>query len=239
MNALYSDSPLNPSEARDEILIGRVIDGVAGASDWRELELAAARDPSVWQRFAASLLVERDLALTSRTLHARAQAVGLPAPHAAPAPGRRVPFVAGLGWAAAALIAALWFAQRPESTPPATHDARRTDSATLAALPGPGASGARSGGSASAGSAPGSLAVSTPLQHALDLSRQDGRWIEELPSILLATQLGEDGAGVEVFTLRRFLERGPAGPLYRLGLDDSGAAAPVPVHLTSIVESTL
>jgi hypothetical protein len=93
-----------PSESiREDVLIGRVVDGEASAGDWSALERLASSDAGVWRRIAQA---QRDHARLERAVEDRiavAELVNLPL-----APGRRPPVLARIGqwggWAAAAVV---------------------------------------------------------------------------------------------------------------------------------------
>jgi hypothetical protein len=203
-----------PADFRD-LLISRVVDGVAGPQEWQALEDVARSDPLVWRDVALAQRDHAELSMAVARVTARADAVGLPASANYVFPGRPVFGKVGtyLGWAAAAALAILLYRGGPAPTGP-----------------GPQVAGLFP---ADVGSSP-----ATPAE-ALDLyvtkGRQTGRVIEELPEKILvqATPVSDaDGDRLEIVYIRQIVERTTVPMLYRLAPDDTGQVlVPVPVRV--------
>ncbi|MGE3166297.1 MAG: hypothetical protein AB7O52_15425 [Planctomycetota bacterium] len=204
---------MDHSEDPEEILLGRVLDRAAGPDDWRALELAAARDSTLWRRLASTALAENELLRATREPLARASQTALP-PVANRVAGRATAATrAALGWAAALILAVAWSWSALGTKAPA--DSRVPDSSVVTMSP----------------------------EQALDSYRaagtRDGWLVAELPRVMLATEVEADGSAVEVFALRRFVERAHVDQLYQLGFDDGGQLKPVSVGLPALDVSSL
>lgn len=91
---------------REEQLISRVVDGDASTADWTELELLAHADAAVWERLAGSLHTEARLRNAVDEALSIADEVEL---HGPPSTISRLrPWLAGSGWAAAAVMIISW-----------------------------------------------------------------------------------------------------------------------------------
>jgi hypothetical protein len=204
------------SDIRD-LLISRVVDGVAGPQDWSAIESTARADPLIWRDVALAQRDHAELSAAVARATARADAHHLPGNANFSFHGRTAFGKIGvyLGWAAAAAFALLLYRGTPgQSTP----------------------------GPLSAGLFPtdGGSSIASPAE-ALDLyvtkGRQTGRVIAELPEKILvrATPISDaEGDRLEVVYIRQIVERTTVPVLYRLAPDDTGQVlTPVPVRIES------
>lgn len=211
-----------PNDRRD-VLIGRIIDGEATGQDWAEFRQIVGQIGGDDQSVFAEIAELQDL--RRRTMDIVEQAgdladtVGLPVhmhPRVSPARRLRAAGVWG-GWAMAAMVALAW---------------------TLGLRPGDpilfsGSNGSRAGLGAgvidSAGEA---------LQKYLDLGKQSGSVIGELPSgIVLGKEPLSDGSGYEVLYIRPIVERVIVRDVYRQVQTESGQIQIVPAPIAPAVQT--
>lgn len=197
---------------REDILIGRVVDGEAGPNDWTELEQLAARDDGVWRRLAqaqreqASLCAGLDEALDA------ADRVEIPhhAVHAAHSFNLR--WRAWSGWAAAAAIALVW--------------------ATMQGV----VSNTTNNGAQNAGLF-NSLSSDEAFDQYLATGMQQGRVMGTLPTVMIDSRPTEDGEGIEFTIMRRVIEVKRVNGAYSLGVDENGQVRLAPAAVTDEGES--
>ena len=200
-----------------DILVSRVIDGVASRADWDAIEAMAAADPGVWRELASAQRADQQLTREVRTETAAAAWVSLPTATtdlAAVQTQRRSRAVAMWGgWAAAAALALAVVGQKTG-----------------------GNNGARGGEMAVADLVP-IRSASDALQEYLDRGRQDGLVIGELPDkVLVQTRPIGNGGGMEVVYLRQIVERTRVDDLYRTTTDELGNVMGLPVRVTPASE---
>lgn len=199
-----------------ELLISRVVDGVAGPADWNALECLAAQDASIWRELAAG---QRDAALLSAAvLRAAEKAQRIPLPESdtiriseSRANDRTSRARGWAGWAAAAtlLVAFVGLRAGPD-----------TDSTSTASL-------VPSIGRVTANESP-----LVHLDRYLEEGHEKGMVIGELPDrVIVRTQPAPDGSGYEVIYLRQIMEKRTVPSLYRIETahDEAGRLIPVPV----------
>ncbi len=188
---------------QEELLIERVLSGSSEASDWEELEARAKRDPGLWRRLALCLRDGNLLADAVEEAAARADALEW---NLSPAPRQRVRrrrWTAGLGWAAAAVLALLWLAPTPSPR------------------------GLENGGGADHPQ-PGAVASSDAAWRLYrEAAAREGRLVEELPLVMVDQRPLPDGAGAEVTYLRRIVERRRVEKLLVPASDEWGDAVAV------------
>lgn len=214
----HTPDPSSGSEAVVDLLISRVVDGVAGPRDWTAIERTAATDPGIWREVALAQRDHAELVAVVGRATSRAEGLDLPASanyplHARPAFGRVGTY---LGWAAAAAFAVLLYRGAP---PQQVTPTGRPQAASLFVNDT-------------------SPAVASPAE-ALDLyvtrGQQTGRVIAELPEKILvkATPVSDDdGDRLEVVYIRQIVERTTVPVLYRFAPDDTGQLlAPVPIRI--------
>ncbi|HLO41960.1 MAG TPA: hypothetical protein VK176_13120 [Phycisphaerales bacterium] len=198
-----------------DILISRVVDGLAGDADWQSLERLAESDPTVWRELATA---QRHQALLCGLLDRELEVVPhIELPHESPTVLR---FPGGSwkwsGWAAAALVGLAWMVGQGNNP---VHVPGNTD---IAGLPGAGAL---------------TSVEHTPddyLQSYLEHGRQAGIVVGQMdnkPVIELRPIKGERGTEYEVVYARVILERTRLPDVYRLTTDEFGSQFPVRTSL--------
>jgi hypothetical protein len=217
-----SDNP-NASPGRDaervpenDLLISRIVDGVASQADWVLLEAGAQEEPQVWKRLALAQRDQQFLSGHVGAMVARAQHVELPHEHASLAlrPGRSVGILRWGGWAIAAALALAFVGPLVDrrTTPPG---AMPTQVAGLGGF----------GSSADA------------FRAYVDKGQQEGSVIGEIPTHQLVQAVPlEDGRGFEVVFVRQVIERQTLPDLYRFTRDETGAATPLSMRVRVNVE---
>ena len=187
------------TEVSEDTLLSRVADRIAGPEDWEMLENAGSTDPDLWMRLA-QVLRNDSLLETAVAGHARiAESVD---PPPAITPGSR-PVRRGYLAAAAALViaaSAFWILDVPsffagnQSREHSLHEQSPARGTALA-----------------------------HLENYLKEGLAEGRVLEELPQVLLDHGPDPAGGGLEVFYIRRFLERKVVDGAWLLGQDEYGA----------------
>lgn len=199
-----------------DILISRVVDGVATPGDWQSLEAQGAREPIVWFELA---MAQRDHQLLTGAISAavvRADRFELPvveAPvstvhdeHAHHFSMRARRAVMWGGWAAAAAIGMAFMLQQPTPTAPGNQTAGLQSPIATAA---------------------------DALSQYYKLGQKDGVVLGEVPKkVLINTEPAADGDGYDVIYLRQIMERTRVPDLYRLSSDEIGRPTSVPVQMT-------
>ncbi|MFG0275769.1 MAG: hypothetical protein ACF8QF_12010 [Phycisphaerales bacterium] len=186
----------------EDILISKAADGCASAEEWDELRRLGAIDPTLWDRLAAE---SRSCALLAQGLEEAtriADGVEIDASRAAGAAHMRFRLRVWSGWAAAAAVAVVWLGNSILGT------------------------GAYMGDTA------GFTGVSNADQ-ALDryraLGTAEGRFVSELPMVMVSSETDPETGRVEVLYLRRILERTEIDGMYTAAEDETGSLMPVPV----------
>jgi hypothetical protein len=193
-----------------DILISRVVDGVASSSDWVELDMVGAGDPGVWRELAQA---QRDKQLLDEAVGSEigvAEAVRLPAARMG---SRRIVIPSWAGWAVAALV-------------------------VLAVVISPRNNGGNQN-VAGTGLIPTFTPASeqTPdaaLSSYLDKGRESGRVIRQLPDfVVLEAKPAADGPGYDVVYLRQIVERARVETMNRYQVDEAGRRIPLPSRVIS------
>ncbi|MEM7164231.1 MAG: hypothetical protein AAF581_02135 [Planctomycetota bacterium] len=208
---------------RDEVLISRVLDARSGSGDWRELELMAEQDPTLWRDLGASLRAEIAVRNAGEEVLDGTRRIDLP--FAANDTVRSTPSriwrhgVTGSGWLAAIVLLCVWLSTGVGAGKDAAAPLPGGDTLTTNKL------------------ATNTLNTTTTFDDALTSYRtvgfEEGRLVDELPMMVVDTQVLESGNDqMEVLYLRRFLERATVNGVYEVGRRDDGTAVPVPVHFT-------
>ena len=220
---------------REDIILSRIADRIAGDADWQELEALAANDATVYQRLAEALRYEDALRTEVEAEIARADAIDLqPARHSevavstSPATesshatdedrierehaSRKTSWaIAACGWAATLLFAVMWMDASQ------TTDYRPSDLAANDGLATPAVS-----------------IDNLPVEEAYyDL---DTRFIGELPKVLVETQPAIDG-GFEVVYVRRIVERTVVDDFYQVGEDELGDPFPIAMQMETVTQT--
>lgn len=202
-----------------DILISRVVDGLAGDSDWQSLERLAESDPTVWRELATA---QRHQALLCGLMDRELQAIDhidvpLERPTVLRFPGSSWKWS---GWAAAAMVGVAWFVG-PRTNAPAMHQGAQT-----AGLIGDGSS-----------IIPVRDTAEDYLQSYLDQGRRDGIVVgqmENKPVIELRPIKVDGGTEYEVVYARVILEKTRLPDVYRLTTDEFGSQFPVRASLPKV-----
>jgi hypothetical protein len=191
-----------------DMLINRVVDGVAARADWDALEAMGASDPGVWRELAQAQRAEQLL----RTAAGRAVAV---AEHVALPPGgvvhaehrlkfrlRRVSSWGG--WAAAALVTFAFLGRGQVASP----------------------------GVQPAGLGPSFASSDQAYKQYLEQGKKEGRVIAEIPDrVLMDASQTQDGKAFDVIFVRQIMERGRVDSLSQLSHDEAGRPVLAPVRV--------
>ena len=196
-------------EDRRDILVARVVDGEATSEDWRELRTIAADDQAIWAEIAEQQDLKRELDDAVEDAISVAERVALPMhEHASVAPNRRVRLaLAAGGWLAAASVGIAWIAGMTPSvtTLPTTDSGLRT-----------------------AGIASPINTASEALAKYLELGKQSGEVIGELPTSLVIERTPNEDGGYDVIYLRQIVEKTTVDGVYQPATDDAGQTFLVP-----------
>jgi len=189
-----------------DILISRVVDGVAGAGDWVELDMLGAADSSLWRELAQA---QRDKQLLDQAVGEAisiADVVSLPK---ADWSERRLRVPQWAGWAAAAVLAIAMFVMPRGGTP--------------------------NGNTAGTFFPPVQAEEQTPdaaLNSYLAKGKDEGRVIRQLPEfVVLESAPAADGRGYDVVYLRQIVERARVESVNSYQVDDAGRKLPLPVKV--------
>lgn len=182
---------------REDILIGRVVDGEAGPNDWTELEQIAVADEGVWRRLALAQREQASLCAGVDDAIEIADRVEIPhhAVHAAQAFNLR--WRSWSGWAAAAAIALVW--------------------ATMQGF----VSNSANSGSQQAGLS-GNWTPDEAFNQYLVSGMEQGRVLGELPNVMIDSRPRKDGEGIDVTIMRRIIEVKRVNGAYSIGVDEHG-----------------
>lgn len=197
-----------------DILISRVVDGVATEADWAGLEQEAQRSPKLWRDVAIAqrqqLMLQQQVglavAVAERTELPPSFATLTQSPTPAVDPiGVRTRFARVAtwgGWAAAATLALAFLSQSPAKQTSTPSD--QTAGFSLDRLRGV-------------------LSSDDARSLYLDAGQRDGTVLEEVPTkVLINVVPSPDGEGGEVTYLRQFIERTKVNDLYQFSRDELG-----------------
>lgn len=191
------------SMAEKDILISRVVDGVAGAGDWVELDMLGAGDPSLWRELAQA---QRDKQLLDQAVGEAvsvADVVELPKQAWGE---RRLRVPQWTGWAAAAVLALAMFV-----VPRTNQSGTSTAGPTLTSE---------------------EQTPDAVLDSYLAKGKDAGRVIRQLPEfVVLESAPAADGKGYEVVYLRQIVERARVESVNSYQVDDAGRKTPLPVKV--------
>ncbi len=189
MNTTHDPSttpdPFEPR--REDVLIGRVIDGEASSSDWDALDLLARVDPAIWERLGRAQRAHARLEREVDDAIALAELIDLPVSQVAAASlSLRLQRYSGWAVAAALGLALLGTLGFNNSGPSA------------------------GGGSGQQQSAFGPVSALSPddaLDQYVRSGLASGRVIGEMPAVFVDTRADERGGGQEILFVRQILER--------------------------------
>lgn len=221
---------------REDVLVGRVVDGEASPDDWRELERLASRDSGIWERLANAQRAHERLERAVEDAIAVAELVDLPG-----ARSKRTAWTVRVrtfgGWAVAACLALALSASM--LTPPSTQPTQETQPIT-------------SNANQSAQTPeqyytlPNERAGVTQLtsngyyDRYIERGLQEGRVLREVPSVIMGSQTAPDGS-VQLVYMRRVIETAPASAMVvpELHVDETGRPLAVPVKREPSLERTV
>ncbi len=196
---------------REDILIGRVVDGEAFASDWEELERLAMSDPGVWERVGRAQRIHARLEHEVEDAIAVAELVELPQ---GVAPVERFSRVRQYGgWAAAAVLALAFIGQGWLGQPWAGVNQQ----AGIVKTP--------------------ALSLDDALSQYLQAGQAAGRVVSEMqPFLVQSRELGQ-GEGQEVWYIRPILERAKVTDISVMSVqrNEHGAPMLIPVEPSELM----
>jgi hypothetical protein len=106
MTMQYHPDPFEPT--REDVLIGRVVDGEASTADWDALETVARTDPAVWERLGRAQRTHARLEREVEDAIAVAELIDVPSTHSLAIGTFHTRLRQWGGWAAAAVIGVAW-----------------------------------------------------------------------------------------------------------------------------------
>lgn len=201
---------------REDVLIGRVVDGEASAQDWSALEILSASDPAVWERLGRAQKIHARLERGLEDAIAIAELVDLPSSYAQG--GRAGGRFAYAGWAAAAAIALAWGGISGGLVP-------------LTSFRSMGPQGQQAGIGVTSQTAIDQLPPEAIYDHYVRSGLASGRVVGEMPAMFVDARELDGGAGKEVWYVRQILERTKVTDLTPLSvqMDEHGTQRFVPV----------
>jgi hypothetical protein len=187
-----------------DMLISRVVDGVASPADWDSLDALGAADAFVWRELAQAQRAEQLLRSAAGEAVAVANYVELPAVIAQVGEAgvrSRVGRVASWGgWAAAAAITLAFLGRGMPASP----------------------------GVYPAGLGPTFANSDEAYKQYIEQGKKEGRVIGEVPDrVMVKTTQAADGKGYEIVFVRQIMERTRVDNLYQPSVDEAGDVVPV------------
>lgn len=204
---------------RRDILVARVVDGEATSEDWRELRTIAAKDQAIWAELAEQQDLRRELDVAVDQAVSVAERVALPMHEhvsVAPRSRMRLALTAG-GWLAAASVLVAWTVG---TVPTNTLSALPADQTMTAGIPNP------------------INTASDALARYMELGKESGDVIGELPTSLVLERTPTDDGRYEVVYLRQIVERTYVDDIYQTATADTGQTFIVPKTETPEVTET-
>lgn len=190
-----------------EVLISRVVDGVASPADWARLKTLAVSDTTIWRDLAEAQEMHGEMAALVARAESIADSIEAPVEEAmATGLMNRFRLVGAWGgWAVAAAVGLAVVAGRPGTTP--TNHGNQ------------------------AGIMP--LSAADAFNQYLTQGSAEGRVVGEVPTrIMLEARPAGASRGYEVIYIRQIMERVVVPNLYQFGgKDEAGNPVPVPVDL--------
>lgn len=227
-------------------MLNRVVDGEDAPGEWQSFTLAADRAPTLWRELAvhqrearlldgalgrrvrdAGIAVAFEPTANTREMQSTGEFARGPRPMHFASPRSALRF-GWTGWALAACLAGAWVVSNSISFP--DRGARLDRGLGHAA----GADGSRAAGTGSGDIVRASLSPDEALRAYLDLGRESGSVVGELPGKpVIERRAAEDGNGFDVVYVRQIIERRRVPTLYEFGQSDEfgrAVAAPIPVR---------
>lgn len=231
--------------AREDLLIARVAEGVAGPADWDALFAAGRTDDSLWRRLAESQRDQAGLVAMMTRVDAAAARVETPAATttavaggandasaSTAAPARRAGAIvrgslrghwggwrAWTGWAVAAALVFAWSLTRSLPVDRSTAPRRGVSPASSVAEAPPRVA---PGSTSPAATTP--VSTEQAFQQYLEQGRADGSVLGVVPRrVILESRPDPSGNGYEIVYLQQIMERTVVPELYQLrSLDERG-----------------
>lgn len=180
MTLKFHLDPFEPT--REDVLIGRVVDGEASTTDWDSLETVARTDPAVWERLGRAQRTHARLEREVEDAIAVAELIDVPSGRELAIGGFHTRLRQWGGWAAAAVIGVAWLGVA-------------------------GITGSRSPGNLGGFTTAKELTPDELLTQYMDKGQAEGRVMGEMaPVFVNARDLGEN-KGKEVYFVRPIIER--------------------------------
>ncbi len=200
-----------PTPVDKDVLISRIVDGIASESDWASFETLCSQDASLWQDLAASQRFNQELLITVESQLSVADDIQLPMdPHVLPTHRLKMA-LSWSGWAIAAALTLTWALGLSTGL-------NNTKGNTAGLVP----------------------TISTPdeaFDRYLSLGQSSGTVINEVPTkvLLHSTRLPGE-SGFQVIYIRQIVERAIVSDinLYRMDQDETGR--PVPIRITPRIQ---
>lgn len=216
--------------SREDVLIGRIVDGEASQRDFEDLERLGAHDQDVWRRLAHAQRAHARLERAVEDRIALAELIELPRGHRLGGGGVIGRIGMFTGWAAAAALGVALLVQWPSPGSPAPGSPGSPTSGGIASTE------AASTPRVELASFGPLLTTATPdeaYQQYLMAGLADGRVVAEMPARLVEMREVPNSDVREVYLVRQTLERVPATEIWvpDLRMDDAGNLHSVPVRL--------
>jgi hypothetical protein len=194
-----------------DILLSKAVDGTATTEEWSQLETMASLDASLWERLAAMTRLQSQLASALDQATDAAERVELDLDRAHNHRHLSIHVRTWGGWAVAAVLALGLFG------------------GNLAGLS------IQSNGGQVAGIGVSNMTPDEVLDQYRTVGTLDGRFVSELPTVMVDVRVDPQTGQQEMFYLRRFLERVPLDGLYTSDPQNEGV---IPVVLPASSSST-
>lgn len=188
-----------------DLILTRIVDRRATATDWSTLESLAAKNPSVWKDLAATMKIDDKLRSHMEREVRKSETVNITVErivrhdHQSRQTGSRARRIGTWGgWIAAAVL--VMFSLRGTNTNPGAAQS------SIAGISG---------------------STRDILSNYLQSGKRDGSVVGEMPEkVLLNTTPAEDG-GTYVIFIRQIVEKVKVEDLYRISTDETGRPTPV------------
>jgi len=190
-----------------DVLMTRVIDGEASASDWAAFRRLSENEPEIWREIEEAQALNSALCAAVGEATRVAGAVELDSPEHAVFHQRIRSARSWGGWLIAAAVMLAWSLNLPAQGP---------------------------GVASTSGIGPGMIRVDEPvdaLRAYVDRGREAGTVVGLVPDVrVLEARAREDGAGFEVLLVRQIIERQQVDQVYRWTQDEMGNLIPIRVE---------
>lgn len=189
------------STDQHEQLIVRILNRELQARDLDELAQLSQNEPEALSQIAATLRAAATIESGVEAAESIAASVELPDKYEINNVATN-PIVRWSGWAAAAMLAAAWVLSVVLKPSLPSVDAPIRSNILLSA--------------------------NEALEQYIRAGIAEGRIVEELPLLTVELRPAEDGEGMDVFYVRRVLERAHVKGMYKMGMDEQGRAVVLP-----------